>query len=215
MSLPDFYRLANRLTQGTDDPASVADLPYSRRALLAARVAQHRQGPRPVGAPPGPLLSYIEASAVFSVGGSVIAQAKRLLAEAEPELVEAIWDGQVTIGTAVRVLATHSPEEQGDYVDKVRAGYDPVRLAPPSRYRSEAAEPTSRASSRGADRHRPMLETMCRTMTAWTRHTLNDITDLDQSITPEIAKQMATELSRALRVVGRVNRQLRERANDG
>lgn len=112
----------------------------SQRVMIAARMAERKSGYRTETAhhsiggdvadishiPP----SINEAADLLEVKRAAVVTAKRILRDGTPGLQDLASEGDTPITTAARVSEL-PPEEQDDYVEKVRAGADPVKAAPP------------------------------------------------------------------------------------
>ena len=70
-----------------------------------------------------------EAADLLAVSRSSVQTAKIVTARGSSDLQAMVSNGQVPVTTGARV-ADLPPDEQRDYVDKVRSGVDPVKAAP-------------------------------------------------------------------------------------
>jgi Homeodomain-like domain len=79
----------------------------SQRALVAADVATMRQGERTDLEPSANLqkVSQAKASALFNISTRSVSDAKRVKAEAQPEIIKAVRDGHLAVSAAAKLAA--------------------------------------------------------------------------------------------------------------
>jgi hypothetical protein len=95
----------------------------SQRALVAADVANMRQGERTDLEPSAnlPKVSQAKASTLFNISARTVGDAKRVKAEAQPEVVKAVRDGHLAVSAAVK-LAQEPEPVQRQVAAKVTSG---------------------------------------------------------------------------------------------
>lgn len=114
----------------------------SQRAMIAAKLATRPTGrnSRFVCNIAHDDLTRSEAATLLQVSPRAVASAKKVTEDGTPELQELVAQGEVSLGTAVRVSAELTPAEQTGYVESVRGGADPIEAAPPTSAAKREAE---------------------------------------------------------------------------
>lgn len=113
----------------------------SQRAMVAARLANMKQGERTDRPPDEPsanlpkVVSQEKASEILNVGDRSIRSAKKVIEKATPELVKAVDEGKVAVSLAEKA-AQLPKEEQEQLVEEVDQGAKPSKA-----YREIAKEP--------------------------------------------------------------------------
>lgn len=190
----------------------------SQRAMIAASLASRRPGPRPkVSELPsyeGNSPRVSDAAEMLSVSASSIQKARTVQREGTPELQALVAEGHAPVTTAARVAMEMTDEQQNEYVESVRAGADPVKAAPVAP-NARAADPRlsmpQPAKFGGSRRkHLGIIDALL-VVLAGAALALDEISDLDQSITAEEATRLTGDLSKQIRTLSRVNQLIKER----
>jgi hypothetical protein len=195
----------------------------SQRAMIAAKLATRPPGYRTEIVkshlshmtqviPP----SRSEAAELLNVSGTAVARAKKVLRDGLPALQELVSEGRAPVTTAARVATDLSFPEQQEYVEKVRAGTDPVRAAPPDL--KQQAKDRTRAEKAGKEtpktngaKHADVIAAVNNTLRVWRENNLT-FTELDSSVTAEEATRLTGDLSKSITVLRRINDLLRKRS---
>lgn len=201
-----------------------------QRAMIAARLAQRPRGgdQRANGditdCPP----TRAAAAEMLGVTDGQVGKAKQVLREGTEGLIAAASDGSVPVATAARVATELSPEEQDEFVEKVRAGADPVKVAPPDEKkkardarRAAKASVSDGAAAPAAKRtgprrkHAEQIDALVATLdgAVMAFSGIRRSTDFDKSVTKEEAVRLTDDLSRQIRVLNRINSLLKERTS--
>ena len=187
----------------------------AQRAMVAAKIAVRGAGqPRKTSDDAILVPSAEVAAAMFNVGRSQIDRARVIRREGTAALLGLAEDGGIPVATGARVAEHLSPEEQDDYVRRVRNGADPVKLASalevPVRIKNPERE---RDLSRSPKRHRHIgaaaLENLRAQMEALDI-VLNGTEGIDPSINAEEAAQWVRSLIRGRGHISRVINLLKE-----
>jgi ParB-like chromosome segregation protein Spo0J len=201
----------------------------SQRAMIAAKLATRKPGYRDDIAHRQSASSYEEAdpggltleaaASLLSVSASSIQKAKIVDRAGTEDLVALVTGGHAPVATAARVAAELSPAEQNVYVEKVLAGADPVKVAPPdlkqkgydANRKSKAERPP--ATSKPGPNRRKHLEMLDAWALSLAGHALilDEIQQLDTTVTPEEAQRLDTETAASIQAINRIRRLLKER----
>lgn len=198
------------------------NLTDAQRAMIAARLAKREPGNRGVTKqlrhmtelPP----SQAQLADLLAVNQEQIGKAKRVLREGIPELADLVADGKAPVTTAARVATELPPEEQAEFVAKVRSGADPVKAAPPDmaqKVRRGTAEPPARPPAPpkfggGRRKHLGQIEALIATLDGVVM-AFDGVDGLDRSIDAGEAARLTGDLSRQIRSLNRINSLLKER----
>jgi hypothetical protein len=193
----------------------------SQRAIIAARIAQRPAGnagvpKRQLGNITGLPPTTSEASTLLGVGVSTVQKAKRVIADGTDLLQALAAEGGASVSTAARVSQL-PPEEQDAYVEKVKAGADPVKAAGPDLKQREgrkrkatgAPAPTS-GLGRNPRKHREQLDALVVAVDGACA-AFEYVTELDKSIDAEEAARLRGDLSKQIRSLNRINQLIKER----
>jgi ParB-like chromosome segregation protein Spo0J len=95
----------------------------TQRAMVAARLAKMKQGARTdiANIPPIGGMSQAEAAKTMNVSERSVERASAVLKKGDPEIVDAVERGEVSLGDASNVIPL-PPTEQRDALKKVRSG---------------------------------------------------------------------------------------------
>jgi len=203
---PWLYVLTTRREQ-------ILAMPPPARAMLIGQVpAVHKSRGntrRSYGEPP-----TRDALATLSeLSPTTVGRAQKIRETATDELIALVADGAILIGTAERV-ALEEPYVQQRTVERVRAGENARKVAPPNPRPPEGKPRTSFSAAPVRDKHRYVRAAAIRALSD-SLASLNLVLDaadaLDPSITPEEAHQWICELSRNHTAYRRVRDLLNER----
>jgi ParB-like chromosome segregation protein Spo0J len=98
-------------------------LDSSQRAMIAAKIANMRQGER-TDLQPSPNLEKVSidaAAKLLNVATGSVGSARKVIAKAEPEIIKAVEQGDLAVSVAARVVA-YSAEIQKQVVAKTKKG---------------------------------------------------------------------------------------------
>lgn len=195
----------------------------SQRAMIAGRIATYRPG-RPETTSyevVSPDLKIADAAALLDVSQTKVQTAKSLLRDGTDKLVALTDEARVPLKTAQRVAATLTPEEQDEYVEKVRAGANPVKAAPPdlqqkAKREKEKEDPRPPPPPKfGGNRrnHVGMVEALISNLdaAAMAFAEIKQEADLDKSVTKEEAVRLTDDLSTQIQGLNRIRTLIRER----
>lgn len=197
----------------------------SQRAMIGARIADRSRGGdrrsatwrdqtviSPSDSPPP---TRTEASRLLNVGESSIGKARQVIRDGTPELQHAVESGEVPVSTGARVARGLDAAGQIEYVERVRNGAEPTKLASsldvPSHW---TPAPAAATTNRSPNRHRhvgvPALRSLRDSLEALDIVVRN--TDgLDPAITYEEAAQWVGDLSKGRGALRRVLNLLNDR----
>jgi len=198
----------------------------SQRAMIAARIATRKHGvrsnepqiPRTGDLPP----SVGEAAVLLDVAENQVTKAKRIIRDGTDGLVEIATSGHVPITTAARVATELSPDEQDAYVERVKAGADPVKAAPPDlkqqkrdKNRNRDRRPQASPKYGSRRKHTELVDALIITLdgAAYAFAEIKQATDFDNSVTKEEAVRLTDDLSKQIRVLNRINSLIKERTS--
>lgn len=187
----------------------------AQRAYVAAGIAQRQSGVGHVKVghmadlPP----SEDEIAQKMGVSTRSLRRGKTVLREGSPDLKQLVLDGGVPLASAARVATELDPEQQDEYVAKVKAGGDPVKSAPPAknanRTKAERAPTPPKPGPRRKQLH--VLDATFASL-AGACIALAEITGLDESVTAEEATRLKGDLLQSLNILNRIKKLLQERS---
>jgi hypothetical protein len=197
----------------------------SQRAMIAARLAQRKPGYRDETAhqsgdlpnigeiPP----SVSQAAALLGVKENTVTTAKHIIRNGTEGLQQLVADGLAPVTTGSRVAVELSPDEQNAYVEKVRAGADPVKAAPPDlkqqgydRNRGTVERQPAPRPGANKRKHLPVLDAIVNAISGAVL-ALDGVEQLDVSVTAEEATRLAGDLSTQIQALRRIRQLVRER----
>jgi hypothetical protein len=143
-------------------------LSESQRAMIAARIAERRNGQRrgnqyskdQVEALPAGKASTEgtptnqQAQDMLNISQGSISRAKRVIKHGTSALRQAVEAGKVSVTTADRVSREMNTEEQNTFVNKINSGAQPRGITPPDKAREKRRLESSPDNSRSPTRHR-------------------------------------------------------------
>jgi hypothetical protein len=196
----------------------------SQRAMIAARLSTRPAGNagldrmnwhQPVdinGLPP----TRAEAAELLAVGESSVQKAKVVQRSGTVGLQALVADGHAPVATAARVAVEMEPDEQDAYVERVRAGADPVKSAPPDMSQRKTVSAPNltmpQPPKMGGNRrkHLEIIDALL-VMLAGAVMALDGVDTLDNSVTTEEATRLTGGLSKQIRSLNRINQLIKER----
>lgn len=198
----------------------------SQRAMIAGRLANrpsgHRDGmvPKSGGSYEHPAKKRSDAASLLNVSTSSVQKAKVVLRDGTEALAHLVADGHVPVATAARVAGELTSDEQDAYAEKVRAGADPVKSAPPNlnqqkydKTRKETAPPKpARPPSEYGNRrrHAAQLDALVVALDGATS-AFHGVKHLDVSVNEEEATRLSGDLSKQIRSLNRILSLIKER----
>lgn len=191
--------------------AYIDGLPKFAKAVLGAELAQlpvNRDQAIREDQAAGLYITAARAAELVGLSSdNPIQVVRRILNDGIPELIELVRDSKVAPFTALRACQQLSPEEQLIYVEKVQRGADPYRAGPRL---GKNGPLTGRSSDRHGVVNVPAITRFTDTLAAFTM-VVESAEGLDPALTPEMAKQLYGQLSRAHLGYSRLSALLRER----
>lgn len=199
----------------------------TQRAMVAARLAKRASGVR--GADKETILkgaadaapfkinqqpSRADAAALLHVNEGAIERARRVLVYGIPELATVVEDSKVPMSTAARVALTLDKDEQLEYVEKIKRGEDPVKVAPPSAQWHNSPKRNRRIRPVGKDTLTLDHVNNIGSAMVGIDTAFGGVTTLDSEVTPEAARRLLREINRAYPALRILKRLLNIRAKE-
>jgi len=100
----------------------------SQRSMIAAKLATRPKG-WPIASDEA-MPTQDETAALFNVSRASVQRSRVVVKDGTDGLQALVAEGLAPVLTAARVATEMSPDEQDDYVEKVRDGADPITVAP-------------------------------------------------------------------------------------
>lgn len=193
----------------------------SQRAMVVARIANTVPGwngsslPRKRGEdvphlPP----TQGQAAEMLNVGRSSVTDARRVVKRGLPELQATVDEGLVRVGTAAR-LSGMDEDTQRAFIARVRSGERPTEAAP-----IEGTDYTHGRSKRVLKHPSVTIFTKLNAENLSSglfgiEHAFQDVTSVDEAVTPEMARQLGAQIKQTKTVLNRLGKLLQALEPEG
>jgi ParB-like chromosome segregation protein Spo0J len=162
-------------------------LDASQRAMIAARIADMRQGER-TDIQPSPNLGKVKVSTdaaakLLNVATGSVDSAKKVIAKAQPEVVKAVEQGNLAVSAAARI-AEHPPEVQRQAAAAIAGGAKPaavVRALPTASGKAKPCAPAQAKPTKEQKKAGDVWVAMMGLADGWRASHKEDLWDYDAS----------------------------------
>jgi ParB-like nuclease domain len=157
----------------------------SQRAMVAARIANMRQGARTDLQPSGNLqkVSRDDAAKTMQVSPESVTMANKVISKCHPEIVKAVEQGKIAVSAAAKI-AEHPPEAQRQAVAKIDEGAKGaavVRALPASSRKAKPSGPARAKPSKEQKKAWWVYASMARLQEEWWEEYYGELWDFSPS----------------------------------